>query len=331
MIEFPTTRAALIQLATGRSVRAGGTDLQERRHLGLATGPLADLRDLAELDTIAVQAGALTLGSRVRVAAVAADANVAQHWPGLAAAAGGLATPQIRNVATVGGNLLQSVRCWYFRRPGARCFQAGGNSCDARSGDHSLHACVDLGPCLAPHPSTLAVALLAYEAQVAVAGAPAPADAGATAAGWPIAALYGDGSDPTRTHRLPPGGVLLGVQVPAALANERAAFHRTSSRARGEWPIAEAVVRVVVQDGAIRFARVAVGGVANIPLRLPAVEQHLLAQPPTPALLRAAADLAGAGARPPAGAAHKLQILRATVHTALERALAQPDSKDRQQ
>ncbi len=321
MIEFPNTRAALVHIAPGRNIRAGGTDLHERRHLGLAAGPLADLRDLAELDTLVATDAGLQLGSRVRVATIAADATIAARWPALAAAAGGLATPQIRNVATLGGNLLQSVRCWYFRRPGARCFQAGGKVCDARAGDHSLHSCIDLGPCLAPHPSTLAVALLAFDAQVEVAGGPQSAETGAIEA-WPIAALYGDGSDPTRAHRLPPGAVLLGVQVPAPQPGERSAFLRTSSRARGEWPIAEAVVRVTVADGAIRSASVAVGGVANIPLRLTAVEQRLVGQPPTPALLQAAADLAAGGATPPPGAAHKLPILRATVHTALERALA---------
>jgi xanthine dehydrogenase YagS FAD-binding subunit len=89
------------------------------------------------------------------------------------------------------------------------------------------------------------------------------------------------------------------------------------------------VVRVVVTDGAIRFVRVAVGGVANVPLRLAAVEQRLLAQRPNEALLLDAASLAGEGTSSPPGAAHKLQILRATIHTALERALAAADPKDR--
>ncbi len=318
MIEFPDSTEALLRLASGRSVRAGGTDLQERRHLGLARGPVVDLRDVKELATITVMGETLRVGARVRVAALAADPAVQQGWSGLAQAAGALATPEIRNQATLGGNLLQSVRCWYFRRPGARCFQAGGEGCEARAGDHSLHSCIDLGPCLAPHPSTLAVALLAHEAEIEVAGGER----------WPVAALYGDGSDPRRVHRLPPGAVLLAVHVPRALPGERAAYHRTSSRSRAEWPIADAVVRLVVTDGAIRYARVAVGGVANIPLRLGAVEQRLLAQAPTPALLADAAALAGEGARPPPGAAYKLEILRATVLTALEQALDEAVPKD---
>lgn len=316
-ISFPDSKDALVSLAAGRSVRAGGTDLQERRHLGLARGPIVDLRDVKELAGVAVEGEMLRIGARTRIAALATDLQAAR-WQGLALAAGQLATPEIRNQATVGGNLLQSVRCWYFRRPGARCFQAGGEGCDARGGDHSVHACIDLGPCIAPHPSTLAVALLAHEAEIEVAGGER----------WPVAALYGDGGDPRRTHRLPPGAVLLAVHVPRTLPGERAGYHRTSSRSRAEWPIAEAVVRLVVNDGAIRYARVAVGGVANIPLRLGAVEQRLLAQAPTPALLADAAGLAGEGARPPPGAAYKLALLRATVLTALEMALDEAVPKD---
>ena len=318
VISFPDSGEALLRLASGRSVRAGGTDLQERRHLGLSRGPIVDLRDMKELAGIAVEGEALRVGCLTRIAALAASPSVQQPWSGLALAAGQLATPEIRNQATVGGNLLQSVRCWYFRRPGARCFQAGGEGCEARGGDHSVHACIDLGPCIAPHPSTLAVALLAYEAEIEVAGGER----------WPLAALYGDGSDPRRTHRLPPGALLLAVHVPRTMPGERAAFHRTSSRSRAEWPIAEAVVRLVVTEGAIRFARVAVGGVANIPLRLGAVEQRLLAQAPTAALLADAAGLAGEGAKPPPGAAYKLELLRATVLTALEQALGEAVPKD---
>ena len=84
MIEFPHNRAALLQIGVGRSLRAGGTDLQDRRHLGLASGPLVDLRDVPDLETIAVEAGPLQLGSRVRITNLANDPKVAQTWPALA-------------------------------------------------------------------------------------------------------------------------------------------------------------------------------------------------------------------------------------------------------
>ena len=112
MIEFPNTRAALVHIAPGRNIRAGGTDLHERRPPGPAARPPAGLRAHPGLDTLVATDAGLQLGSRVRVATVAADATIAARWPALAAAAGGLATPQIRNVATLGRNLVQVVGRW---------------------------------------------------------------------------------------------------------------------------------------------------------------------------------------------------------------------------
>lgn len=310
MIEFPKTLAALVELAPGRALRAGGTDLQERRALHLSEGPLVDLRDLAGLDAIEVDAAGLRLGARAKIAALARHAELARVAPGLAEAAGVLATPQIRNVATLGGNLLQEVRCWYYRRPGASCFRAGGGGCPARAGDHLYHACFDLGPCVAPHPSTLATALLAYEAQVELGDGQV----------WPVEALYGDGSDAARTHRLPAGAVLAFARVPTPPPGERAAYVRATSRARAEWPLVEVVARLAVQGGTIAAARVAVGGVATVPLRRARVEERLVGRVPDEATLREAAALAGEGARPLPGTGYKLELLSAAVYDALERA-----------
>src|SRR5690606_21083944 len=201
MVRLPTE---LSQIETPRPgtaegevpvIRAGGTDLVERRRLRLAPGSLLDLRDLEGLDTVEWDpSGAATVGAKVRIAQTAADEGLSRAYPGLCAAAGALATPQIRAVATLGGNLLQANRCWYYRNPDERCLKSGGSTCLAREGDHLYHACFDLGPCACVHPSTLGMALLAYEASVMVHGA----------ADRTIEALYGDGSDATRDHRLEP-------------------------------------------------------------------------------------------------------------------------------
>src|SRR6202000_291503 len=100
------------------------------------------------------------------IATIAADPRLGAAYPGLTAAAAGLATPQIRQVATLGGNLAQRSRCWYYRDPHIACFKKGGSSCPAREGNHLYGVAFDLGPCVAPHPSTLAAALLAYDATI---------------------------------------------------------------------------------------------------------------------------------------------------------------------
>jgi xanthine dehydrogenase YagS FAD-binding subunit len=102
----------------------------------------------------------------VAIADVAGDQRLAPAYPGLAAAAGGLATPQIRAIGTIGGNLAQRSRCWYYRNPHMACLKKGDDTCPARSGNHLYGVIFDPGPCVAPHPSTLAAALLAYDATV---------------------------------------------------------------------------------------------------------------------------------------------------------------------
>jgi xanthine dehydrogenase YagS FAD-binding subunit len=310
MIVFPTT---LEDAATRKAeFRAGGTDLQERRALRIATGDLVDLRDVSGLDEIALRDGELHVGARTRVQAIADHPDVRARFVGLAEAAGGLATPQIRRVATLAGNLLQRPRCWYFRNPAVQCSKRGGSECLARAGDHHYHGCFDLGPCVAVHASTLGMTLLAYDARVSVAGGKA----------MPIAELFGDGKDPRREHTLDAGTLVTGVIVPRPVVGERAAYFRAISRARAEWPLVESLVRLAVDGRTITHAAVAVGAVAPIPLRLPKVEAALVGKPADAASLQAAAALASAGAKPLPMTGYKVALLEATVLETLERALA---------
>jgi xanthine dehydrogenase YagS FAD-binding subunit len=145
--------------------RAGGTDLQARLDAGVATGPPVDLRGIPQLDAVEWdEDGRARIGALVTIAAVATDERLAAAYPGFTRAAAALATPQVRTAGTVGGNLLQRNRCWYFRNPAVDCLQKTGDDCPARAGNHLLGVCFDLGPCVAPHASTLGMALLAYEA-----------------------------------------------------------------------------------------------------------------------------------------------------------------------
>ena len=300
---------ALQGLQAGLLPRAGGTDLMERaRHQG---APLSVLDLGRSLSGLRLDGEELAIGATTPIAELARDPRVTAGWPGLAAAARGLATPQIRAVATVGGNLLQEVRCPYFRSPLFNCLHKKGESCLSRVGDHENHVCIDQGPCAAPHPSTLGMALLAYEATALT----------HPRRSLPLAALFGDGQNPRRTHRLGPEELLTELRVPAAHPGERAAWRRTAQRARAEWPTAEAVVRLLVEGGHITFARVAVGGVANTPLRLPEVEEALLGAAPSEAALTAAAAAVRQRCRPLPGTAWKVDVLLATLRDTLAAAL----------
>jgi len=319
-----TLEAAL--LAEGE-MRAGGTDVQERRRtlkghynsgVSISRTPIIDISRLPELNMIEREPnGATSIGALVKIATVGADKAIRQDYPGLAMPAETLATPQIRNMGTMGGVLLQQTRCWYYRHPAFTCYKKGGNSCPARNGNNQFGVCFDLGPCVYPHPSSIGMVLLAYGAEVEVYG---PGDSSASEI-LAIADLYGDGSDATREHQLQAGQILTHIHLPPPRPNEQAAYFRLMSRAWAEWPLVECIARLVITDGIIEFARVAIGGVANIPLQLPHVQTALEGVASTHATLEAAAQLATKHANPLPQTAYKVQMVYGTVLETLQRAV----------
>ena len=252
---------------------------------------------------------AATIGAFTTIASIGADARIAAAYPGVAAAALGLATPQIRHLATLGGNLAQRSRCWYFRDPHIACLKKGGSDCPARSGNHLYSVAFDLGPCVAPHPSTMAAALLAHDAVIVTDQRP----------GLAIGELLGDGSNGTSDHALASGEVIRAVELPAPLEGERALYKRAISRSHAEWPLAEVCARAVVSGGAFQFIRLTAGGIAPVPLRLAAAEAALQGKPASAAAIAEAARQATSGANPLPMTGYKLDLLAGVVHDLLER------------
>lgn len=292
-------------------LRAGGTDLQELIELGIAEGDIVDLRDLAHKSVTRFDGG-VRIGAQATIAQVAADPIISKEYPGLARSAGALATPQIRAVATMGGNLTQRVRCWYFRNPDLFCAKKGGESCLAREGDHLYHSIFQQGECVAVHASTVGMALLAYDAKLEIFGGEDRS----------IADFFGDGKNPEVENTLEPGEVITTIRLPVATPGEKAAYFRAIHRARAEWPLVEAMSRLVIEGGTIQTARVVVGGVANRPRRLTAVEQKLEGKKPTAANFEAAVKVAAQGADPLPMTKYKVTLLPETVLETLERAVA---------
>ncbi|MFG1941313.1 FAD binding domain-containing protein [Nonomuraea sp. NPDC048826] len=287
----------ILEIPPHGELRAGGTDLMSRPR----TGPYVDLGGLPDLSGVTWQPdGSAHLGALTTVAEIARDERLRAAYPALALTAEALATPQIRAVATLGGNLLQRNRCWYFRNPAFSCYQNGGDTCPARAGLSLYSAVIDTSPCVAPHPSSLAMALLTYDALAEVHGR----------SPIPVGELYGP--DPTRDHLLEPGEILRAVHLPPPAAGERAAYHRATSRSEAEWPLVEAVARIV-PDGT---PAVSVGGVARVPLRLPEVEEALKAGES----MEAAAGRAAERCTPTGSNGYKVTLLTATVLEVLERA-----------
>ncbi|MFJ6760957.1 FAD binding domain-containing protein [Streptomyces sp. NPDC091273] len=300
-------------LARGGELRAGGTDTTARQRSGVSRGPFTDLDGAGHLrGCTPLPGGGLRIGALTTLAVLAVDPQVRAGWPALAVSAGTAATPQIRAAGTLGGNLLQRNRCCYYRNPHVGCLQKGGTGCPAREGDHHFGVVSGAGPCVAPHPSTLAMALLTYDAEAEIHGE-SPRG---------VADLYGDGDRLFRTdHLLPPERILTAVLLPPPLPGERAACHRAISRAHAEWPLVEATARVALDGSTITHAAVAAGGVARVPLRLTEVEAALVGREATPAVLAAAAATVLARCRPLPQTGYKATLFRDTVLEALEQAV----------
>ena len=292
-------------------IQAGGTDEHALRRRGLVGGPVLDLRDILGLDAIEPLAeGGLRIGAKVTLAQLASDEKVREGWPALAMAAAETATPQIRRRATIAGNLLQQVRCWYFRNPEFPCLKKGGSTCFARDGDHSFHSLFDHSSCVAPHPSTLACALWALDGQVRV------SDTLRT-----IPELLGDGVDPRRTHNVEVGRIITDVVLPPSAANERSAYVRTIHRARAEWPLVEAAVRIRLMEGTIKEATLVAGAVAVRPVRFAQAAKAMVGlKPQHPRINEILASLPPS-APPLPQAAFKARLLTATLRAAMDRAL----------
>ena len=298
-------------LASGEAVyRAGGTDLQERLRTTGQRPHVLDLTGIRDFAGISRAGdGGLIVGAGTTIATIARE--LLPDYPAIAHTAAALATPQVRATATIGGNLLQRTRCWYFRHPHTSCLKSGGDSCPAREGRHLYGVVFDTSRCVHPHPSSLAMALLLHDATVTT----------TERDGLLIGDVLGDGSDPTRDHLIGDTEVLTSVRLPAPVDGDRAAYFRSISRFEAEWPLVEAVCRVVLDAaGTVMSCGVAIGGVAPVPLRLEAVEQLVVGT----ALgddcdhrSRSGRHASGAGPLPETG--YKVALIDATVREVLER------------
>ncbi|MEX2655237.1 MAG: FAD binding domain-containing protein [Acidimicrobiia bacterium] len=293
--------------------RAGGTDVEARRRIGLTQDVTIDLRNIPGIRGVERSAEGTRIGAMTRVTTIATELG----YPPLAMTAASLANPHTRAAGTLGGNLLQQTRCWYYRTGDVDCFKTGVDGCPARSGIHHFGNIFDTSSCVAPHPSSLGMALMLYDAQVEV----HPHRA------FPIADLY-DAVDPTAEHTLGSGEIVTSVLLPPPVEGERGAYWRATARSLAEWPLVEAACRLLVEGDRITDARVAVGGVGPVPRRLPAVEESLQGAVLDGQSLSAAATRAATGARPAPQASYKVALLEAAVGEVLERAIAGADSSE---
>ena len=293
------------------SFAAGGSDL-----LGLAKERLiapdvvVNLKTIKGLDRVTTAAGGIEIGGLISLDSLSTHPVVLRDHAVLAEAAGSVATPQIRNVGTLAGNVCQRPWCWYFRN-GFPCFKNGGTTCFSIVGENQFHAIFGGGPSFIVHPSDTAPALVALDAKFRIVG---PSGERVVQAAE-FFVLPRDNA--ARENVLGTQDVLASIQIPAARRGTRSTYHKILDREAWTHAVVSAAVVLEMDQDVCRSARIVLGGVAPIPWRLPQVERLLAGQRITPDLAAKAAEEAVAGARPLEKNAYKIPLTKGVVRRTL--------------
>jgi xanthine dehydrogenase YagS FAD-binding subunit len=300
--------------AAGARFLAGGTTLVDlMREEVERPESLIDINQLPLRD-IQMESGGLIIGALARMAEVAAHPLVTREQPLIAEALLEGASPQLRNMASIGGNLMQRVRCPYFRTLDAACNKRQpGSGCAAIEGLNNTHAILGASEhCVATHPSDLAVALVALDAVLRV-----RRDAGLRE--FPVEDLYRlPGDTPHIEHMIEPGELIVEVVVPRGAYARRARYVKVRDRASYEFALVSVAAALEIDDEQIRSVRLAAGGVGTKPWRLRASEAAIMGERAGRKAWELAASRAIEGARPLSGNGYKVELLRRTVIRALE-------------
>ncbi len=303
----------------GSKYIAGGSDLMQlmKDNVEMPTN-LVDL-DHVGLTGIHTDGKGLRLEAMARMSDVAANAAVRQRWPVISQALLASASPQVRNMGTIGGNLLQRTRCGYFRDTGFNCNKRDpGSGCPAIKGESRMLAIFGVSDsCIASHASDLAVALIALDATLELRG-----KIGARRQ-VPLAEFYRlPGDTPHIETVLAPGEMIEAVTIPETKAARNSHYLKVRDRASFEFALVSVAVALETNGGTVRDIRVAAGGVGVRPWRLPEVEAALRGATLSDGALREASARAGVGARPTEQNKFKLTLQRRTVLRALQTASA---------
>ena len=299
-------------------ILAGGSDLLSLMKDEITTPKrLVNIKQIAGLHAIGNEGGAVQLGALVTLDRIGAAAQIQKQHPVLAAAAGDAASPQIRNVATIGGNLCQRPRCWYFRTGHGLLAQKDGKSL-VLEGDNRYHAILgNDGPAYFVSPSTVAPVLVAYNAKVRILGPRGPREV-------PVEKFFViPKTDQEREHDLQPDELITHVIVPPA-PNVRAAHYEVRQKEAFDWPYATAAVALTMNGSTVQSARVVMGHVAPIPWLSPEAAQALQGKAITPATADDAAKAAVSKAKTLGHNAQKIHLARVAVKRAILAAAGAP-------
>ena len=317
-----TVEEALDQLGPDATIKAGGIDLLDLMKDGIVAPPrLVNIRNVDSLRGISLSEEGLRIGPLTTLSEIAFHPEVQRSYGALSDAAGRAATPQVRNMATLGGNLMQRPRCWYFRSGAHDCKKKGDTStaCHAHEGENQYHAVVNNGTCAMVHPSSTAVPLLAMGAHVEL----------TSKRGKRVVAMHNFYNPPekdllneTAVH---PGEIITAVMVPTPVAGTRSAYQKYGEKESFDWPLADAGVVLVMDGDVCRRASIVMGVAAPTPIRAHAAEALLVGKKIDERTARAAGKAAMAGATPLSMNGYKVQLFHTAVYRTVLLAAGQMD------
>src|SRR5579864_3281294 len=273
---------------------------------------VVDLSGIEELRGVREAGGGIEIGAMTTLSEVVNSPLVKQRFGLLAKAAEAAASPQIRNQGTIGGNVSQDARCWYYRG-GWPCYRAGGNICyaDTPTGLNREHAILDADRCVAVNPSDTAPALIALDAKMVI----------RTPKGERVVDaenyFIGPGTDITKMTILQPGDLLTSIRIPSTWAGAQFYFEKVRDRAVWDFALVNVATAMVVSGGTIQRIRLAVNGVAAHPVRLTAVEAAVVGKPRNEETAEMAGQLAIRGAQPLQYNGYKVPLMRNLVKRAI--------------
>jgi xanthine dehydrogenase YagS FAD-binding subunit len=318
LAKFSYQRAVTIKEATEAAGRpegrilAGGTDLLGCLRDGVfQANRLVSLNNIKELKGIRSRPrGGWRIGAMTTLTEVAEHPQILESYPVLAQAAVSVATPQLRNQGTLGGNLCQRPRCWYFRGE-FHCRRKGGDTCFAEAGQSLYHGIFGASQCYIVHPSDTATALVALDAKVTIAGRRGTRQV-------PMSSFFVLPKDSlVKENVLEPGEMITEILLDPPLAGARSTYRKVRERASFDFALAGAAVILVMAEGKVKTARIVLSGVAPIPWRSTDAENAIVGKPLDAAAMAAAAEAAVKGAVPMADNGYKVPLVRGILQETL--------------
>jgi xanthine dehydrogenase YagS FAD-binding subunit len=310
-VDCMTVDEALGQLGEGAAIKAGGIDLLDLMKDDIVSpSKLVNIRNVAGLRGINAGKDGLRLGPLSTLSEIADHPEIQKNYTALADAAGHAATPQVRNMASLGGNIMQRPRCWYFRSSDFDCKKKNGSSddCHAHGGENQYHAIMNNGTCAMVHPSSTAVPLLAMNAQVEL----------TSKRGKRTVAMSDFYVPPEKSlineTVVRPGEIITAVFVPAPEAGTRSAYQKYGEKESFDWPLADAGVVLVMEGNLCRKASIVLGVAAPTPIRSAAAEGILTGKTIDEATARAAASAAMQSATPLSQNGFKTQLFQTAIY-----------------